>query len=153
MNDFYVGQQVVCIDDKFKNVSIDQVIRKGRIYTTEGTMGRVQQFSPDGKPLLAWGDKGDQPGGFGAFKAGFSKNSLGPIGVFVDRKDRVCVSSLNDQVQLFTTGGEFLLGLGGTGKDKGRFARPHGMAIDSKGYFFVADASNQRIQKFEIPDP
>ena len=33
MNDFYVGQQVVCIDDKFKNVSIDQVIRKGQIYT------------------------------------------------------------------------------------------------------------------------
>jgi hypothetical protein len=33
MNDFYVGQKVVCIDDKFKNVSIDQIIRKGQIYT------------------------------------------------------------------------------------------------------------------------
>jgi hypothetical protein len=33
MNDFYVGQKVVCIDDKFKNVSIDQLIRKGQIYT------------------------------------------------------------------------------------------------------------------------
>ena len=30
-----------------------------------GSLGRVQQFSADGKPLLAWGDKGDQPGGFG----------------------------------------------------------------------------------------
>jgi sugar lactone lactonase YvrE len=126
---------------------------QGRIYTTEGTMGRVQQFSPDGKPLLAWGDKCDQPGGFGAMKTGFSKNSFGPIGVFEDRKDRVCVSSLNDRVQLFTTGGEFLLGLGDTGTDPGRFARPHGMAIDSKGYFFVADAGNQRIQKFEIAAP
>lgn len=33
MNDFYVGQKVVCIDDKFKNVSIDQLIREGQIYT------------------------------------------------------------------------------------------------------------------------
>ena len=33
MNNFHVGQKVVCIDDKFKNVSIDQLIRKGEIYT------------------------------------------------------------------------------------------------------------------------
>ncbi|MEH7869256.1 CAP-Gly domain protein [Rhizobium laguerreae] len=31
--DFHVGQKVVCIDDKFKHVSIDQLIRKGEIYT------------------------------------------------------------------------------------------------------------------------
>jgi hypothetical protein len=33
MSNFHVGQKVVCIDDTFKNVSIDQVIRKGEIYT------------------------------------------------------------------------------------------------------------------------
>ena len=126
---------------------------RGRIYTTEGTIGRVQQFSAEGKPLRAWGDKGDQPGGFGALKTGFSKQTFGPIGVFVDGKDRVWVSSLNDRVQAFTTGGEFLLGLGGTGDGPGQFARPHGMAVDSKGYFYVADAGNQRIQKIEVPDP
>ncbi|MFT4183630.1 MAG: CAP-Gly domain protein [Rhizobium sp.] len=31
--DFHVGQKVVCIDDRFKHVSIDQLIRKGTIYT------------------------------------------------------------------------------------------------------------------------
>ncbi|OEC93272.1 MULTISPECIES: CAP-Gly domain protein [unclassified Rhizobium] len=31
--DFHVGQKVVCIDDTFKHVSIDQLIRKGTIYT------------------------------------------------------------------------------------------------------------------------
>ena len=30
---FHVGQKVVCIDDRFKNISIDQGIRKGQIYT------------------------------------------------------------------------------------------------------------------------
>lgn len=33
MNQFHVGQQVVCIDAKFKNVSIDQLIREGQTYT------------------------------------------------------------------------------------------------------------------------
>jgi DNA-binding beta-propeller fold protein YncE len=126
---------------------------RGRIYTTEGTMGRVQQFSAEGKPVRAWGDKGSQPGGFGAMKTGFSRQTFGPIGVFVDGKDRVWVSSLNDRVQAFTMGGELLFQLGGTGDGPGRFARPHGMAVDSKGYFYVADAGNQRIQRFEIPDP
>jgi sugar lactone lactonase YvrE len=125
----------------------------GRIYTTEGTLGRVQQFSAVGKPLHAWGDKGSEPGEFGALKTGFSKNTFGPIGVFVDRRDRVWVSSLNDRVQAFTTDGKFLFGLGGTGHGPGQFARPHGMAVDSKGHLYVADAGNQRVQKFGIPDP
>jgi sugar lactone lactonase YvrE len=125
----------------------------GRIYTTEGTLGRVQQFSAGGKPLHAWGDKGSEPGGFGALKTGFSQSTFGPIGVFVDRRDRVWVSSLNDRVQAFTTDGKFLFGLGGTGNAPGQFARPHGMAVDSKGHLYVADAGNQRIQKFEILVP
>src|SRR5947199_367123 len=33
---------------------------KGRLYTTEGARGRVQQLSAEGQPLLAWGDKGNQ---------------------------------------------------------------------------------------------
>lgn len=126
---------------------------KSRLYTTEGVFGRVQQFSAEGKPLLAWGDKGDQPGGFGAMATGFSKQTFGPIGVFVDRHDRVWVSSLNDKVQAYTPEGKFLFSLGGSGSEPGRFEQPHGMAADSKGYFYVADAGNQRIQKFEFPKP
>ena len=126
---------------------------QGRLYTTEGTLGRVQQFSAEGKPLLAWGDKGDQPGGFGSLQTGFSKSSFGPIGVYVDRHDRVWVSSLNDRVQVFTAEGKFLYGLGGPGEEPGEFARPHGMVMDSKGHLYVADAGNQRIQKFAISAP
>lgn len=127
--------------------------RQGQLYTTEGVLGRVQQFSADGKPLLAWGDKGDQPGGFGSYVTGFSKNSFGPIGIMLDRHDRVWVSSLNDRVQCFTPDGKFLFGLGGSGSDPGQFIHPHGMAFDSHGHLYVADAGNQRIQKFEIPQP
>jgi sugar lactone lactonase YvrE len=123
---------------------------KGRLYTTEGTAGRVQQLTLDGKPLLAWGDKGQQPGGFGGLETGYAAASLGPIGVFVDKHDRVWVSSLNDRVQAFTPEGKFLFGIGGSGKGPGQLARPHGMAMDTKGFLYVADAGNQRIQKFVI---
>ncbi len=126
---------------------------QGRIYSTEGADGRVQQFASDGKPLLVWGDKGEQPGGFGAYKFANGVNTLGPIGILVDRHDRVWVSSLNDRVQAFTPEGKFILQLGDTGDEPGNFHRPHGMAIDSKGFFYVCDAGNQRIQKFELQAP
>ncbi|MBC7815727.1 MAG: NHL repeat-containing protein, partial [Planctomycetaceae bacterium] len=79
--------------------------RHDRLYTTEGVLGRVQQFSAAGQPLLAWGDKGDQPGGFGAYNFGNLKNTFGPIGIMLDQHDRVWVSSLNDRVQAFTPEG------------------------------------------------
>lgn len=123
---------------------------KGRFYTTEGVLGRVQQFTPDGKPLCAWGSKGDEPGGFGAFKTNYA-STFGPIGIMVDKRDRVWVSSLNDRVQCFTPEGKFLFGIGGKGSELGKLARPHGMAVDSKGHFYIADAGNERIQKFELP--
>lgn len=124
---------------------------RGRIYTTEGALARVQQFSPEGRPLLAWGDHGDGPGGFGAYRFSSLKNSFGPIGVMVDAHDRVWVSSLNDRVQCFTPEGKLLMGITARGPAPGQLARPHGMAIDSHGYLYVADAGNQRIQKFAIP--
>jgi sugar lactone lactonase YvrE len=124
---------------------------QGRLYTTEGTDGRVQQFTAEGKPLGVWGDKGDHPGGFGAYPHG--RSTLGPVAILVDRRDRVWVSSLNDRVQLFTTDGKFLLGLGGSGTGPGQFTRPHGLALDSQGHLYVVDAANHRIQKFDIPAP
>ncbi len=125
----------------------------GRLYTTEGVLGRVQQLTTEGQPLLAWGDKGDQPGGFGAMETGFSKQTFGPVGVFVDKGDRVWVSSLNDRVQAFTPEGQYLFGIGGTGAGPGQLVHPHGMAMDSQGKLYIADAGNQRIQKFEVPPP
>ena len=126
---------------------------KGYLFTTEGVSGRVQKFTPEGKPHSSWGNKSDDPGGFGSTKMGYSPYSFGPITVAVDAHDRVWVSSLNDRVQAFTSDGKFLFGISGSGKKKGQLARPHGMAFDSQGHLYIADAGNQRIQKFEIPAP
>src|SRR5439155_19273964 len=38
--------------------------------------------------------------------------------------------------------------LGGPGAAPGRFSNPWGVALDSKGNLYVADAMNHRVQKF-----
>lgn len=125
----------------------------GRFYATEGAPGRIQKLTADGKPLAAWADTGDGPGGFGAHPFGNSKNAFGPIAVAVDTHDRVWVSSLNDRVQAFTPEGKYLFGITESGKKPGELARPHGMAFDRRGFLYVADAGNQRVQKFAVPAP
>jgi sugar lactone lactonase YvrE len=123
---------------------------KGRFYTTEGVASRIQQFSAEGQPLSAWGDKTREPGAFGEYTFGSLKNTFGPIGVMADRQDRIWVSSLNDRVQCFTPEGKFLFRLDGPSEED-QFSKPHGMAVDSKGFFYIADAGNQRIVKFALP--
>jgi sugar lactone lactonase YvrE len=110
------------------------------------------KFSPDGRPLLAWGDHGARPGGFGSYQLGTLKSSFGPIAVMVDCQDRVWVTSLNNRAQCFTPEGKLLMSIG-SGKAPGQLLRPHGMATDSRGSLYVADAGNQRIQKFSVPIP
>lgn len=128
--------------------------RQGRLYTTEAGPGRVQQFAADGRPLASWGDKGDQPGGFGAYRFGGLGGTYGPIGLLVDRHDRVWVSSLDDRVQCFTADGRFLFAIDDAGDDEpGPLLHPHGMAIDSHGHLYIADSGHQRILKFAIPAP
>jgi hypothetical protein len=91
---------------------------------------------------LAWVDNGNQPGGFGALRTGYTKNTLRPIALLVDEYGRVWVTSLKDRVQLLATNVRYLLGIGGSGQ-----------AWDSKRFLYLADAGNQRIQEFEISNP
>ena len=79
---------------------------RGRLFATEGAVGRVQRFAGNGSAEIAWGNTSDEPGGFGALETGFSKNAFGPIAVMVDEQDRVWISSLNDRVQAFTPDGK-----------------------------------------------
>jgi sugar lactone lactonase YvrE len=141
---------------------------QGCVYTTEGVLGRVQKFTAERKFLLSWGDKGDQPGGFGALKTPYSPYTFGPIGICTDLQDRVWVSSLNNRVQLYSSEGEYLTGVGGhsfplldeegkyvapRGNDEpGHFLMPHAMVVDSHGCLYVVDATHNRIQKFKVTD-
>lgn len=123
----------------------------GDVFTTEASVGRVQKFSPEGRPLLAWGTLEDKPGGFGGLFTGFNAKLVGPIGIAMDAKGRVWVTAVSGRVQCFTPEGKYLGGFGDTqGKEPGQFYAPHGIAISPRGEIFVVDSYNHRIQKFEI---
>jgi sugar lactone lactonase YvrE len=124
--------------------------RDGHLYTTEGANLRVQQFDADGKPLLAWTGAGEGPGCFGGRPADRTNPFEGPIGIAVDQQGRIWVSSTNNRVQCFSADGKFLTGIGDEGGETGEFIIPHGLAIDSHGWLYVVDASNQRVQVFEL---
>lgn len=56
---------------------------------------------------------------------------------------------MNFRVETFSTEGESLGTLGSIGDGPGYFARPRGIAIDSEGHIYVADATFDNIQVFD----
>ncbi|MFO1095170.1 MAG: hypothetical protein U0992_17965 [Planctomycetaceae bacterium] len=122
----------------------------GCLWTTEGANLRVQKFDANGKPLFAFSGAGDGPGCFGGRPADRTNPFEGPIGITIDHQGRVWVSSTNNRVQCFAQDGTFLTGIGDEGIEPGEFIIPHALAFDSAGYLYVVDASNQRVQKFEV---
>lgn len=126
---------------------------QGNVYTTEGSVGRVQKFAPDGKFLFAWGNNDDNPGGFGGAFTGFKDRKAtlqGPVSICSDRHDRIWVSAVCGRIQQFSNAGVYLRGFGKAGTDPGQFYAPHGLAFDSHGHLYVVDAFNHRVQKFAV---
>ncbi len=119
---------------------------RGELYATEASMGRIQVFTAEGKFLRAWGNNEDKPGGFG----GRPKNLPGPIGICIDKQDRVWVSSTNNRVQQFSAEGGYLRGFGSKGQGPGEFSTPHAMAFDRAGFLYIVDTLNCRIQVFAV---
>jgi hypothetical protein len=151
----------------------------GDVYVTEFYGNRVQKFDPSGTFLLAWGkDVGGpgvdtctvaascQAGAAGGAGGDFS----GPEGVATDSAGNVYVAdSGNSRVQKFDSSGSFLRAwgknVGGAGVsvcavaascraatrggEGDAFSDPFGVGVDAAGDFYVTDANEFRVQKFD----
>ncbi len=101
---------------------------------------RVYKFSPEGKFISAWGERGSKDGEFG-----------NPKGIVIDRDGYIYIAdAANSRIQKFDSEGIFITKWGEPGTGIGRFDLPSAVAVDKDGLVYVSDSSNNRIQVFKI---
>src|SRR5207249_2378572 len=119
--------------------------RDGSIIVVEPHYQRLNFYSPDGKLLSQWGEKGTNAGQFMLPRA-VAVNSHGEIYVSeygaVERVQRFEISTSKSHT------GTFLNEFGHPGTGPGEFNRPEGLCVDTENHVFVADSCNHRIQVF-----
>jgi hypothetical protein len=116
----------------------------GNIYVADTGNQRIQKFASSGAFVTKWGGPGAGSGQFSS-----------PGGVSVDGSGNVyVVDQFNNRMQKFNSAGRFITKWGSlgssTGIRDGLFSSPGDVGLNSTGDFiYVADAGNQRIQRFE----
>jgi DNA-binding beta-propeller fold protein YncE len=106
-------------------------------------------------PDRAWGTHGDCSA-HGCGQPADEKLLNFPQGIAVNprldtsgRTRLYVADDLNHRVVEFTADGTYLGEVGGFGTAPGQFRFPLDVGVDQTGHLFVADASNQRIQRFD----
>lgn len=122
--------------NKPRSVAVD---REDNLYVVDMT-GRVQKFSPEGKPLLSWQ---------------LPQTDLGkPKGMCRDRDGNIIVVEPHySRVNEYSPDGRLVLQWGRFGTNAGHLKFPRAVAVDSRGEVFVCEYGVvERVQKF-IFDP
>ena len=105
---------------------------------------QVLFYTPEGELIpdrTIGGTNGRGPGEFGFV-----------TDVVQDSKGNYYVSEYGDydRIQKFTPDGQYVYEWGQHGTEPGHFLRPQGLAMDAEDQLWVADASNHRIQVFDV---
>lgn len=104
------------------------------IYITSFSTSKVVRIDPNGN-------------GEDIIRPGFGGGLYG-----IDFRDRkFAVSDFkSDKVYFFSENGKILNRIGGSGNGEGFFHGPKGVCFDGKGFVFVVDGGNYRVQKFDM---
>lgn len=107
----------------------------GTVFVADAWNGRIQKFSPDGRPL----------GEYGGAKYSF----YSPRNVATDKQGNIYVADTgNSMVKVIAPDGKVTKTLGGKGSGGGQFNEVFGVAVNSRGEVFVADPGNKKLHKF-----
>jgi sugar lactone lactonase YvrE len=123
-----------------------RVLRDGFIWLTDRKSQQLLKFTPEGKLLLALGEKG--VAGDNTSRTTFN----GVSDVVMAANGDLFVSDGeggNTRVVKFSRDGTFIKYWGTKGSGPGEFGGPHCVAMDSQGRVYVCDRGNKRIQVFD----
>ncbi|NIQ02616.1 MAG: hypothetical protein GWM98_21430, partial [Nitrospinaceae bacterium] len=111
---------------------------EGGLVVADDFNHRIQVYDRDHRPVLTFGQKGNQPGEFHY-----------PKGVTLDAEGNFYVAdSWNHRVQKLDPEGRPLLSLGSIGEGKGQLNEPYDVHLDPSGRLIVVERYNHRIQFF-----
>jgi DNA-binding beta-propeller fold protein YncE len=137
--------------ERLEGVAVDAT---GNMYAADAGNGRIQKLSPSGQVSQAWGSPfkcRDLPG-IKCQSLSSDDSFHGTLAVGVDGNGKIFVVDGSHGVRAFVPDGP-LAAKWGTflGSQPGGFKDARGIGFDVAGNVYVADANNNRIQKF-TPD-
>jgi DNA-binding beta-propeller fold protein YncE len=121
-------------------------MQDGNLLVADSENNRIQELSPDGTLVRAWGEFADvgaelAPGGTFNQPWGIA---FGEAGIFV-------ADTWNHRIQRFDAQGAFLGSFGVFGTDGGEMSLygPRSLALDPEGRIFAVDTGNKRVLVFD----
>lgn len=118
--------------DKPRGIAVDA---EGNFYVADNGNARIQKFSPDGKFLNVFGERGADEG-----------KLREPNGIAVDEKGNIyVVDALNHRLMKFKADGSFIKQWSGP---KLGFYGPRDVAIGSDKQLYILDQGRNRVVKF-----
>ena len=119
---------------------------RGNLYVVDAGSQKIKKFSPEGRPLFAFGTVGVPKGNDEA-----DGKWTAPSGVAVDSKGNIYVSdSGNSRIEKYDAQGKFLVKWGVQGAQDSQFSKPGVLAVDKQDRLYVADVGNNRVQRFRF---
>jgi len=118
---------------------VDVALGENYVYVADPGNYKIEKYTFEGISVAS-------------FDYNFGGYSVRPNGLIVDPDGNIYFTdSYKHRIIKIDPEGNTLKIFGSVGNDKGKFVEPKDIILDDRGYLFVADFANNRIQKFETP--
>ena len=118
---------------------VDVALGENYVYVSDPGNSKIEKYTYEGISV-------------GSFDYNFGGSPTQPYGLTVDPDGNIYFTDLyKHRIVKIDPEGTTLKIFGSVGSDKGKFIAPKDIVLDDKGYLFVTEYGNNRIQKFETP--